>query len=218
MKDEPISSKLSKEELFKEFEEFRKKRERELNAEQLQKQKDEEEKALEKAKKNSPFTQLDDVGMALFIEVNQKSAKAGSLFLQLAKQMDKKGAVICSRDTLAALAQTDKNNVLRLVKILQDAGLLKTFKARGIPVYAMNQDVVWRSDAIGKQYALFSANVIMSEDEIEDNTDFDIRRGTALIEMATKKKQSKGSDKTNNQTEFKPPVGEAPEEPEIVDD
>lgn len=175
-----------------------------------------QQEELEIARKNSPFTQLDDVGLSLFQKLNAKSPKAGNLFLELAKFMDHRGAVICSRDTLSSIAGTDKSNVSKLIKLLHDYGLLKKFKTKGLPVYAMNQEVVWRSYGNSKPYALFNATVILSEDEFEDDQDYDVRRATALLEMA-KKPRGKSTDKTNNQAEFKPPVGEAPEEPEIVD-
>ena len=55
----------------------------------------------------------------------------------------------------------------------------------------------------------------MDEDEFEEDTDFDIRRGSALVKMA---KAKKGKSKTVDQTEFDPPVGEAAETPEIIDE
>lgn len=175
-----------------------------------------QQEQLDLAGKNSPFTQLDDVGLSLFQKVNAKSPKAGNLFLELAKHMDYKGAVICSRETLASLAGTDKTNVAKLIKLLRDYGLLKKFNTKGLPVYAMNQEVVWRSRGDGKSYALFNANVIMSEDEHEEDQDYDIRRATALLEMA-KRPKGKPSAKPIDQPELAPPVGQPADDLEIVD-
>ena len=181
-----------------------------------QEQAEKQQEQFDLAGKNSPFTQLDDVGLSLFQEVNGKSPKAGNLFLELAKHMDYKGAVICSRDTLAQLAGTDKTNVAKLIKLLCDKGLLKKFKSKGLPVYAMNQTVVWRSRADGKPYALFNANVIMSEDEMEDDADYDIRRGRALMLVGKQKKAKSAKSKTSD-PQLPPPVGEEADELEIVD-
>jgi hypothetical protein len=175
-----------------------------------------QQEQLDLAGKNSPFTQLDDVGLSLFQKLNAKSPKAGNLFLELAKHMDYKGAVICSRETLASLAGTDKSNVAKLIKLLHDYGLLKKFQSKGLPVYAMNQEVVWRSRGDGKAYALFNANVIMAKEEYEEDQDYDIRRANALLEIA-KRPKGKPSSKTNDQPELAPPVGEHPEQIEIVD-
>jgi hypothetical protein len=182
------------------------KREAELQMEALAKQE-------ENNRKNYGFTQLDDLGMSQLKKLMLKSSQAAGLFLDLCTHMNHKGAVVVSRPVLAEMAGVSTKNLGRLTKLLVDYGLIRDFKVKGVPIIAINPDIAWRSHGNGKNYAVFNATVLLDETEIEDTPDFDIRRATAVIAMAKKKK---GQSKNIDQKELPPPVGEEAENLEVV--
>lgn len=174
-----------------------------------------QERKTEEAKKNSNFTQLDDVGMSALKRVFIESPKAGNLFLSICPYMDQRGSLVISRQVLAEIAGVKVNNVNRLVNMLVDYGLIRKIKSHGMPTLAFNPDVVWRSWNSGKQYAMFYATVVMDANDVESGEDFDARRANALLD---KVKKAKGNSKTNNQPELDPPVGREQENLEVVDE
>lgn len=165
----------------------------------------EHEKAQAEARKNSGFTQLDDVGVRSLEKLMVKSVKAGNLFLRLTRQMDTRGAVVASRSVLADLAGVDVTNVSKLLKLMTEFGLVREAKQGGMRIIAINPQVAWRSWNNGKEYAIFNARVILNKDEWEDDSDFDIRRGSALIKMAKKARKKKTGTPTP-QKGFPPPL------------
>jgi len=178
----------------------------------------EEKRAHDIARKNNGFTQLDDVGVSALEKLMEKSVKAGNLFLRLTRQMDSRGAIVASREVLADLANVDVTNVAKLLKLMTDYGLIRQTKQGGARIIAINPAVAWRSWNNGKEYAVFNARVIVRKDDWEDDAEYDIRRGNALVRMAKKARKKKvRSDK--QQTEFPPPL-EAVEsvDAELVDD
>lgn len=178
---------------------------------------EEQEKLQEASRKNSGFTQLDDVGVRALEKLMVKSVKAGNLFLRLCRQMDTRGAVVASRSVLADLADVDISNVSKLLKLMTDYGLIRHVNQGGMRVIAVNPQVAWRSWNSGKEYAIFNARVILNKEDWEDDTEFDIRRGSALVKMAKKARLKKTKDPTA-QTDFPPPLDPVESaEAEIVD-
>lgn len=177
----------------------------------------EAKRAQDIARKNNGFTQLDDVGVRALEKLMEKSVKAGNLFLRLTRQMDSRGAIVASREVLADLAGVDASNVAKLLKLMTDYGLIRQTKQGGTRVIAINPEVAWRSWNNGKEYAVFNARVIVSKEDWEDDSEYDIRRANALIRMAKKARKKKVST-NEKQTEFPPPL-EAVEtaESELID-
>jgi hypothetical protein len=128
--------------------------------------------------------------------------------------MDGRGAIVVSRSVLAEIADVAPKNLNRLTNELVNSGLIRDIKIKGTPIIAINPEVAWRNANNMRRYAIFNANVVISADEYENDDDYDIRRGTALIAMAKKRK---GSSKNNDQIELDPPVGEKTIDPEIID-
>lgn len=168
-------------------------------------------------RKNHGFTQLDDIGAASFERLMGKSPKAACLFLRLCRMMDHRGAIVASRQALAALADANYANVGRLVRDMQDYGLIRRARMGGATVIAINPDIAWRSFGGAKQYAMFRAVVVIDEAEMEDTPDFDIRRARALIAMAKKAKRAKDRDPDKGQLDLPPPIGSEAEECEVCD-
>lgn len=175
----------------------------------------EEQKRLEEEKKNFNFTQLDDVGLSALTKLIDKSAQAGSLFLKMAKEMGTNGSIIASNETLASIAGVSTKNIHRLVKLMEEYGLVRKMKFRGARVITLNPNIVWRSWNNRKQYAMFHAQVIMEEGDVESDYDYNMRRANALIEIT---KKTKGKAKDIKQTEFPSPVGQPSEDLEIIEE
>ena len=211
------NTKEEKEAVKADFFEYIKKRERELTIEDSKKKEADALAQLERERKNQGFTQLDDVGVELFQRMNKKSAAAGNLFLELAKQMDGKGALVVSKTTLADLAGVSPSGLTRLLNLMKEFGLINEFKTKGLPLIAMNPTVAWRSFGNSKQYAVFNANVLMDSEDYESEADYKYRRGRALMAIAKREmKSAKGKDKESD-PQLPPPIGEEVETPEIVD-
>lgn len=165
-------------------------------------------------RKNKNFTQLDDVGIRALDKILDRSPKAGRLFLRLLPMMDGRGAIVVSRSVLAEIAGVAPKNLNRLTNELVRSGLIRDINIKGTPIIAINPEIAWRNANNMRRYAIFNANVVISADEYEHDDDYDIRRGTALIAMAKKRK---GCSKNNDQPELDPPVGERAIDPEILD-
>jgi hypothetical protein len=175
-----------------------------------------QKKQLDEDKKNYNFTQLSDMGMANFRQLLKKSSQAAELFITVAPMMNNKGVVIASRQTLASLVGCHYNNVGRLIKLLEQYALIRSFKIKGMPVLAINPNVAWRSWNKGKEFAMYNATLLASPEEAcEDDDEYEVKQAKAVLALAKKKK---GKASSIRQTEFPPPVGEAPEELEVVEE
>lgn len=169
---------------------------------------EEAEKHLEEARKNRGFAMIfDDIGTAALRAVAEKSGQAISLFFWLAREMDAKGAVIITNNTLAAAMGIPASNISRSLRILRDAGVIATMTTGGGNCHCINPDIAWRSTDNGKKYALFHAVVVVPKEEMDEKMER-AKRNLQASEKGMRLKTVRGKvliDK--RQQEFEAPIG-----------
>lgn len=142
---------------------------------QIKQLKDEKNKLLdlidkERADKKrlpSDFVQLSRNSMKeirLLADTNKLSLK---ILMILAEKMNRQNAVVISQKTLCQLLGKGRTSVYNAVKTLEDGRWLKTLKIGTANAYIINERVFWTDLTDKRRYAIFSANVIVSEEEQE---------------------------------------------------
>lgn len=117
--------------------------------------------------KNKDFIQLSELHMSTLIKLNTENHKAFNFFMFLLEKMDRRNALIISRETLAALFGVNKVTISRWVRWCRDKKLIDIIKSGTSNVYCVNSNLAWKSGADKKQYAEFTAEVVVSRDEQE---------------------------------------------------
>ena len=79
--------------------------------------------------------------------------------------MDKQNAIIISQTAMAEATGYSRQTINKSIKYLVDKKVLAIFKSGFSNIYAINSQIVWRSNAKGKKYALFDARVYISKSE-----------------------------------------------------
>lgn len=118
---------------------------------------------------NSNFVQLyrtEMVHVRSLIEINKQAAQ---LFLFMAEKMDYTNALVVSRETLAEIFDSNVRSVSRWIKILADNKYIMIQKSGNSNVYTVNSSIAWSSNATNKQFAGFTATVLISRNEQEFN-------------------------------------------------
>lgn len=103
-----------------------------------------------------------------------KSPLAARVMHLLASRVGEHNAVVVSQGTLAQLTKASRRGVQKALEILErDRWLeLRQVGDRGtVNAYVLNERVVWSGPRDGIRYALFSAAVIVSDQEQPDRAD-----------------------------------------------
>ncbi len=114
---------------------------------------------------NANFVQLYDDKIPLLISMMKENMTATELFLFLIGNMDKQNAIIISQTAMAEATGYSRQTINKSIKYLVDKKVLAIFKSGFSNIYAINSQIVWRSNAKGKKYALFDARVYISKSE-----------------------------------------------------
>ena len=141
-------------------------REQQLKEQQLK------ELDLLKKEKQSPFgrwTQYNNEHTKEMMWLALKYPKAHAILLFLVDQMDNYNAVVCSYKVLQEVLEVGQATIARNIKILKDYGYIAVLKSGSSNVYAINDNVYWKSWGNKKQYSKFPANVVLSMSEQEEN-------------------------------------------------
>jgi hypothetical protein len=116
-------------------------------------------------KVNDNFVQLYTDKIPVLLEIMREHRTAGSLFLWLVQHMDKCNALVVSQSALAEALGLARRTVQYSILYLKEKKALTVLKSGNTNIYAMNAQIVWKSKANGKNFALFNAAVYISEDE-----------------------------------------------------
>jgi hypothetical protein len=108
-----------------------------------------------------------------------RGALAASRVMHLfLSRLGKHNAVVISQKTIAALLECDERTVRRAVKMLADYHFIEIRQIgdRGtVNAYVVNTNVAWTGPRDGIRYALFSAAVVISDQEQPDRDALDKR-------------------------------------------
>ena len=126
-----------------------------------------EKERVEKKRLPSDFVQLSRKAMKEIRILAEKNKLSLKILMILAEKMNRQNAVVVSQKTLCQLVGKGRTSVYNAVKVLEDGRWLKTLKIGTANAYIVNERVFWSDLTDKRRYAIFSANVIVSEDEQE---------------------------------------------------
>lgn len=139
------------------------------------------ENAKRRKKEGSPFskwTQLNNEHTKDLITLAVKYPRAHAVLYFLVDQMDNKNAIIVSINTIAEIMGVSRQTISNAIKILKDTNFIDIHKTGTSYVYSVNNSVFWKSYQKNREYAKFSAKVIISSNEQDEDTKKKIKTQT----------------------------------------
>lgn len=116
---------------------------------------------------NANFIQFYEDKLPLISIMIDENATATKLFLFLVRHMDKRNAIIISQQAITEALGLTRQTISKCIKYLTDKKVLAIFKSGTSNIYAINSQIVWKTNANGKKYALFDARVYITKSEQE---------------------------------------------------
>lgn len=128
--------------------------------------------------KRSPGTwvQTERAAHEAWAMLMRESPSAAMLMHILVARVGEHNAVVVSQKTLAALMDRHVNSVKNALRVLKDKNWIEVRQIgdRGtVCAYIVNDRVAWTGPREGIRYSLFSASVVVSDDEQPDRVDLD---------------------------------------------
>ncbi len=114
---------------------------------------------------NDNFVQLYIDKLDLIIEMTGENPTAVKVFVWLLKHMDKRNALVVSQEALAEAMNMHRTTIFRCVNYLKEKKAVDIVKSGNTNIYAINAQIAWKSNANGKNFALFDAAVYVAESE-----------------------------------------------------
>ncbi|WP_349018293.1 helix-turn-helix domain-containing protein [Azospirillum brasilense] len=105
-----------------------------------------------------------------------KSPAAARILHLLVARVSDKNAVVMSQKTMADLLGVSRDTIKRGIALLREDRWIavRQIGDRGtVNAYVLNRNVVWSGPRDGIRYALFSANVVISDQEQPDRDQLD---------------------------------------------
>lgn len=136
--------------------------------EQFYREEEEARQRQEERDKKSSFKkwfQLNRDTTLLLMEVAKKSPYAMQVWNFFTAYMDNHNAIMVSYKAMQEILDISRATISRAIKILEEAGLLYTYKSGNANVYVLNPEAIWKRWAKEKKYCVFPANVILSLSE-----------------------------------------------------
>ena len=130
------------------------------------------------------WVQTDRASHEAWAALTRKSPLAAQIMHLLAAQIGDHNAVVVSQGTLAKLAQASRRGVQNALAVLERERWIEMRQIgdRGtVNAYIVNDRVAWAQARDGLRYSLFSAMILVSEEEQPDRED--LGRQPALIPL-----------------------------------
>lgn len=129
---------------------------------------------LSKRKHRGQWVQTERAAHEAWALLTRKSALAAQIMHLLVARVGDHNAVVISQGTLAALTGASRRGVQKALKVLtEDRWIeLRQIGDRGtINAHVINDRVAWSGKRDGIRYSLFSAAVVLSDDEQPDRAE-----------------------------------------------
>ncbi|NUD82549.1 replication/maintenance protein RepL [Escherichia coli] len=118
---------------------------------------------------NFNFVQLSRAYLRQMRQLARKSPIAHEILYYFVEHMGRTtNAVVCSYATLCEMTGVSRPTVGRAIKLLKDDNWIDTVKIGNSNAYCVNERVFWQAGRNQRKYAIFSATVIASASE-QDN-------------------------------------------------
>jgi len=117
------------------------------------------------------WVQTERAAHEAWAELIGSKPKAAQLMHLIVANMDNKGALVVSQQTLSEMMSVSLNTVKRSLKVLRDNNWLDVVRIGsergGVNAYVVNRRVAWADKRANGQYAAFDARIIVSANEQE---------------------------------------------------
>ncbi len=122
------------------------------------------------------WVQTDRAGHEAFARLVMRRPRAASLMHVLISRMGEHNAVVTSQKNLARLLGCHVNTIIRALRDLESDRWIEVRQIGGtgsINAYVVNDRVAWHGPRDGIRHSLFSATVLVSDDEQPDRHELD---------------------------------------------
>ncbi len=127
-------------------------------------------------KPGGSWVQVERAALERWSILAAENPRAASVMMVLVAQMGRHNAIVISQKNLASLAKCSRATLQRALEVLQQEcwiearqiGLNGTVNA-----YIVNDRVAWSGNRDGIRYSMFSAAVLVSDDEQPDQADLE---------------------------------------------
>ena len=133
---------------------------------------------LPEKKPRGHYVQTERAAHEALAALGRESPNAVILMHLLVARMGEHNAVVVSQKTLAHLMDRHVNTVKNALRVLRDRRWIeiRQIGERGtVNAYIVNDRVAWVGKRDGIRYSLFSANVIVSDDEQPDRSELGVQ-------------------------------------------
>lgn len=120
--------------------------------------------------KNYNFVQISRGYLKNWRALIRKNPLSAEILMFLIEKMGRTtNAVVCSYKTLTELTGYSRTSIANSLKILRDDNWIETVKIGNATAYCVNERVAWQASRNQRNYAIFSATIVASESEQEND-------------------------------------------------
>lgn len=120
--------------------------------------------------KNYNFVQISRGYLKNWRALIRKNPLSAEILMFLIEKMGRTtNAVVCSYKTLSELTGYSRTSIANSLKILRDDNWIETVKIGNATAYCVNERVAWQASRNQRNYAIFSATIVASESEQEND-------------------------------------------------
>jgi hypothetical protein len=120
--------------------------------------------------KNYNFIQISREYLKSWRALIRKNSLSAEILMLLIEKMGRTtNAVVCSYKTLTELTGYSRTSIANSLKILRDDNWIETIKIGNATAYCVNERVAWQASRNQRNYAMFSAIIVASESEQEND-------------------------------------------------
>jgi DNA-binding MarR family transcriptional regulator len=127
-------------------------------------------KNTQEGEKNYNFVQISRGYLKNWRALIRKNSLSAEILMFLIEKMGRTtNAVVCSYKTLSELTGYSRTSIANSLKILRDDNWIETVKIGNATAYCVNERVAWQASRNQRNYAIFSATIVASESEQEND-------------------------------------------------
>ena len=129
-----------------------------------------EVKNTQSVEKNYNFVQISRGYLKNWRALIRKNPLSAEILMLLIEKMGRTtNAVVCSYKTLTELTGYSRTSIANSLKILREDNWIETVKIGNATAYCVNERVAWQASRNQRNYAIFSATIVASESEQEND-------------------------------------------------
>lgn len=117
--------------------------------------------------KNNNFVQLNKSNLPAVAFLSSENGLAAGIYFFLTERMTNHNAVACSYQVLQEYFNASKTSVYNAIKLLKEKKFFEISKMGNTNVYHLNSEIVWQKGYSDREFAEFSATIVLSKEEQE---------------------------------------------------